>query len=37
VANTFTGHSPATARDIQRRLGQQPVDPEALGEQLSFF
>jgi uncharacterized protein YecE (DUF72 family) len=37
VANTFTGHSPATARDIQRRFGQQPVDPEALGEQLSFF
>jgi uncharacterized protein YecE (DUF72 family) len=37
VANTFTGHSPATARDIQRRLGQQPVDPEALGEQLSFL
>lgn len=37
VANTFTGHSPATARDIQRRIGQKPVDPETLGEQLSFF
>ncbi len=37
VANTFTGHSPATVRDIQRRLGQRPVDPETLGEQLSFF
>lgn len=37
VANTFSGHSPATARDIQRRVGQLPVDPELLGEQLSFF
>lgn len=37
VANTFTGHSPATARDIQRRLGQRPVEPEALGEQLSLL
>jgi hypothetical protein len=37
VANTFSGHSPATARDIQRRIGQRPVDPETLGEQLSFF
>ena len=37
VANTFTGHSPATVRDMQRRVGQTPVDPEKLGEQLSFF
>lgn len=37
IANTFTGHSPATARDLQRRLGQQPVDPDKLGEQLSLF
>ncbi|HVF38577.1 MAG TPA: DUF72 domain-containing protein [Gemmatimonadaceae bacterium] len=37
VANHFTGHSPSTARDIQRRFGQQPVDPEKLGEQLSLF
>ncbi len=37
VANTFSGHSPATARDIQRRMGQQPVEPELLGEQLSLF
>jgi uncharacterized protein YecE (DUF72 family) len=37
VANTFSGHSPATARDIQYRLGQRPVDPSTLGEQLSFF
>jgi uncharacterized protein YecE (DUF72 family) len=37
VANTFTGHSPATVRDVQRRIGQTPVDPEKLGEQLSLF
>jgi hypothetical protein len=37
VANTFSGHSPATARDIQDRLGQTPVDPELLGEQMSLF
>ena len=37
VANTFSGHSPATAREIQYRLGQRPVDPATLGEQLSFF
>lgn len=37
VANTFSGHSPATARDIQYRLGQRPVDPESLGEQLSLL
>jgi uncharacterized protein YecE (DUF72 family) len=37
VANTFSGHAPATAREIQYRLGQAPVDPEKLGEQLSLF
>jgi uncharacterized protein YecE (DUF72 family) len=37
VANTFSGHSPATAREIQYRLGQHPVDPALLGEQLSLF
>jgi hypothetical protein len=37
VANHFSGHSPATAREIQYRLGQRPVDPATLGEQLSFF
>lgn len=37
IANTFTGHSPSTARDLQRRIGQTPVDPEKLGEQLSLF
>jgi uncharacterized protein YecE (DUF72 family) len=37
VANTFSGHSPATAREIQQRLGQVPVNPELLGEQMSLF
>lgn len=37
IANTFSGHAPATARDLQRRIGQTPVDPEKLGEQLSLF
>jgi Uncharacterized conserved protein len=37
VANHFSGHSPATARDIQSRLGQIPVDPDLLGEQMSLF
>jgi len=37
VANTFSGHSPATARDLQVRLGQSPVDPDLLGEQMSLF
>lgn len=37
IANTFTGHSPATARDLQRKVGQTPVDPEKLGEQLTLF
>jgi uncharacterized protein YecE (DUF72 family) len=37
VANHFSGHSPATARDFQVRLGQVPVDPDMLGEQMSLF
>lgn len=37
VANTFSGHSPATARELQSRLGQTPVDPDLLGEQMSLF
>jgi uncharacterized protein YecE (DUF72 family) len=37
VANTFSGHSPATARELQYRLGQVPVDPDLLGEQMSLF
>jgi uncharacterized protein YecE (DUF72 family) len=37
VNNHFAGHSPATARDLQRRLGQRPVDPRELGDQISLF
>lgn len=37
VANHFSGHSPATAREIQYHLGQRPVDPATLGDQLSLF
>jgi uncharacterized protein YecE (DUF72 family) len=37
VANHFSGHSPATARELQSLLGQAPVDPELLGEQMSLF
>jgi uncharacterized protein YecE (DUF72 family) len=35
--NHFSGHSPATAREMQRRLGQRPVDPSTLAEQTSLF
>ncbi|HKO59289.1 MAG TPA: DUF72 domain-containing protein [Thermoanaerobaculia bacterium] len=35
--NHFAGHSPASARELQRELGQQPVDPETLRGQRSLF
>jgi len=35
--NHFAGHSPASARFLQRLLGQQPVDPETLRSQRSLF
>jgi len=35
--NHFAGHSPASARVLQRLLGQQPVDPETLRDQRSLF
>lgn len=35
--NHFSGHSPASARDLQRRLHQSPVDPERIGEQMTLF
>jgi uncharacterized protein YecE (DUF72 family) len=35
--NHFAGHSPASARAMQRLLGQQPVEPEALREQKALF
>ena len=35
--NHFAGHSPASAREMQRLLGQEPVDPETLRGQRSLF
>lgn len=35
--NHFAGHSPANAREMQRLLGQEPVDPSTLGPQRSLF
>jgi uncharacterized protein YecE (DUF72 family) len=35
--NHFAGHSPATARELQNRLGIPAVDPTQLGDQLSLF
>jgi uncharacterized protein YecE (DUF72 family) len=35
--NHFAGHSPASAREMQRLLGQQPFDPETLRRQRSLF
>jgi uncharacterized protein YecE (DUF72 family) len=37
VSNHFTGHSPATTRDLQRLMGQRPVQPDELGDQLALF
>jgi uncharacterized protein YecE (DUF72 family) len=37
VNNHFSGHSPATARELQRRLGQTPTEPDEIGEQTSLF
>ena len=37
VNNHFEGHSPSTAREVQRLLGVRPVEPSDLGEQISLF
>ena len=37
VNNHFAGHSPQSARDLQRFLRQPSVEPEQLGEQMSLF
>jgi uncharacterized protein YecE (DUF72 family) len=37
VNNHFAGHSPQSARELQRLLRQTPVDPARLGEQLTLF
>ena len=35
--NHFAGHSPANAREMQRLVGQEPVQPEMLSGQRSLF
>ncbi len=35
--NHFAGHSPANARELQRLLGQEPVDPDTWRVQRSLF
>ena len=37
INNHFAGHSPQSARELQRALHQTPVDPATLGEQMSLF
>jgi uncharacterized protein YecE (DUF72 family) len=37
INNHFAGHSPASARELQRLLHQRPVEPDQLGEQMSLF
>lgn len=37
VNNHFAGHSPASARELQRLLNLAPVHPEQLGEQMTLF
>lgn len=37
VNNHYSGHSPATVRQLQRLLGQPSVDPSMLGEQLQLL
>jgi hypothetical protein len=34
MGNHFAGHAPASARALQEMLGQVPVPPENLGDQL---
>ena len=37
INNHFAGHSPQSARELQRLLHQAPVDPATLGDQMSLF
>ena len=37
VNNHFSGHSPANVRLLQKQLGQTPVEPAQLVEQLGLF
>ena len=37
ASNHFAGHAPASVREMQRLVGQSPVEPEQMGEQLLLF
>jgi uncharacterized protein YecE (DUF72 family) len=37
MSNYFAGHAPASARMLQELLGQTPVPPDRLGDQLVLF
>jgi uncharacterized protein YecE (DUF72 family) len=37
TSNYWAGHAPASARALQRLLGQPVVEPGELGEQTSLF
>jgi uncharacterized protein YecE (DUF72 family) len=37
MSNFFAGHAPASARMLQELIGQVPVPPEQLGDQLLLF
>jgi uncharacterized protein YecE (DUF72 family) len=37
INNHFAGHSPSSARDLQRLVRQDAIEPENLGEQMSLF
>jgi uncharacterized protein YecE (DUF72 family) len=37
VNNHFAGHSPESARQLQRLLGQTPVEPSSLEQQMTLF
>ncbi len=37
MSNYFAGHAPRSARELQELLGQTPVDPEMLGDQMRLF
>lgn len=37
VNNHFSGHSPATVRALLRLLGERPVPPEEIADQISLF
>jgi len=36
-SNQFQGHAPASARAMQRLIGQKTVEPENLGAQRTLF